>query len=109
MDNILAIKIIGGIVVLQVLVFVLKHLIKQKRPSQCIGKVCKTWGMPSGRGTLYGFLATILAKNIKDFNYRIAIFLFSFVGLASKVFLYQHSYYQLLIGYIIGSSFALVL
>ena len=109
MNNILAIKIIGGIVVLQVLVYVLKHIIKQRRPQQCVGKVCTTWGMPSGRATLYGFLATILAKNVKEFNYRMAIFLLSFVGLASKVILYQHSYYQLLAGYIIGSSVALVL
>jgi len=106
MNKILAVKIIGGIVLLQIIVYILKHLIKQKRPNKCIGKVCSTWGFPSGRATLYGFLATILAKNVQEFNYKIIIIVFSFIGLTSKVFLYQHSYSQLIAGYILGSSVA---
>ena len=73
-------------------------IVKEKRPDKCIGEVCSTYGFPSGRSTIYGFIASFLFLKTP---YGFGIIPISFLGILSKYFLYQHSLKQLIFGYLI--------
>ena len=98
--------LIIGIIFCQYFVFFLKKIVKEKRPDKCIGDVCSTYGFPSGRSTIYGFIAFFLFLKTPN---GLGIIPISFLGILSKYYLYQHSLKQLIFGYLLGIIIALIL
>jgi len=98
MEDIVAIKLLGGITFTFFIVKILKKIIKQNRPIKS-----KTYGMPSSRSSLVAFIITFLLLN---YNYKNKTkYLLSFFGLISiymKYYLKEHSFKQLLVGIILG-------
>ena len=90
-----------GIISLQVIVKILKRLIKQKRPSQ---KLKSDYGMPSTRGAVISFIATYLILIIKNLSLETKIFagIFVLTSCYIKYYLKEHSIEQLLVGGSIG-------
>ena len=90
-----------GIISLQVIVKILKRLIKQKRPSQ---KLKSDYGMPSTRAAVVSFIATYLILIVKNLSLETKILagIFVITSCYMKYHLKEHSIGQLLIGGSIG-------
>ena len=99
--------LIIGIILCHIITLIIKNVIKQKRPNKCIGTICSTFGMPSGRATIVGFITTFLALSVKKNIY--GIYLISFLALIPKYILYQHDLKQLFAGLCLGIFIAIVL
>tara|TARA_B100000408_G_C10170690_1_gene170456 strand:+ start:248 stop:574 length:327 start_codon:yes stop_codon:yes gene_type:complete len=99
-----AIKLLGGILFAFVLVKILKRIIKQSRPIKS-----ETLGMPSSRSTIMAFIVVFLLLNYKfKDETKILLFLFTFLTVYIKYYLKEHSFNQLVVGFILGTIIAYI-
>tara|TARA_B100000927_G_scaffold42218_1_gene30082 strand:+ start:8713 stop:9060 length:348 start_codon:yes stop_codon:yes gene_type:complete len=101
MNNVDVCLFITGIISLQIVVKILKRIIKQKRPSQ---KLNSDYGMPSTRAAVVLFIATYLfltTKNLSKIT-KIFILMFALLSCYMKYYLKEHSLEQLIVGGLIG-------
>jgi len=92
-----AIKLLVGIFLSFVIAKVLKRIIKQGRPIKG-----KTYGMPSSRATLMTFIVVfLLSYNFKD-KTKFIIIVLGLLTLLMKYYLKEHTFNQLLAGFILG-------
>ena len=97
-------KFVIGIIMLQILVKLLKNIIKQSRPIKS-----KTFGMPSTRAAVISFICIFIYLHNKNIN-NTTLYILIIVPIVSclmKYVLKEHSFLQLLIGSIIGICFAI--
>lgn len=98
-----AIKLLVGIFLSFVIAKVLKRIIKQGRPIKG-----KTYGMPSSRATLMTFIVVfLLSYNFKD-KTKFIIIVLGLLTLFMKYYLKEHSFNQLLAGFILGLLIAYI-
>tara|TARA_B100000131_G_scaffold284185_1_gene292588 strand:- start:960 stop:1304 length:345 start_codon:yes stop_codon:yes gene_type:complete len=91
----------SSILFLNILVKILKNIIKEKRPNN------KKYGMPSSKATVTTFIFIYLIKMYKFKEKTLVILLIIMCFTLFIKHLYkEHSFYQLLIGCIIGYIFA---
>ena len=97
-----------GIISLQVIVKILKRLIKQKRPSQ---KLKSDYGMPSTRAAVVSFIATYLILIVKYLSLETKILAGVFVVTSCymKYHLKEHTLEQITIGGLIGIIVGVIL
>jgi len=102
MDNIeISVFFIGALVV-RVIGKWLKRVIKQDRPVPS-----NSYGMPSGRGVIVGFMATyffLLFPNMENLT-RLVIIISSFFAMWMKYYLLEHTIKQLIAGLVVGIAF----
>ena len=100
-----AIKLLVGIFLSFVIAKVLKRIIKQGRPIKG-----KTYGMPSSRSTLMTFIVVflLLSYNFKD-KTKFIIIVLGLLTLFMKYYLKEHSFNQLLAGFILGLLIAYII
>ena len=105
MNNNQIIVFFSSILFLNILVKLLKNLIKESRPIST-----KTFGMPSSKSTIITFMLIYL---ISIHNYTnqtlIIIFVLSILIIYIKHLYKEHSFLQLLVGVIIGFIFAKII
>jgi membrane-associated phospholipid phosphatase len=105
MNNNQIIVFFSSILFLNILVKLLKNLIKQSRPVRT-----KTYGMPSSKSTIIAFMLFYL---ISIGNYTnqtlIIIFVLSIFIIYIKHLYNEHSLLQLIVGVIIGFIFAKII
>ena len=105
MNNNQIIVFFSSILFLNILVKLLKNLIKQSRPVRT-----KTHGMPSSKSTIIAFMVIYLIS-IGDYDRRtlIIIFVLSILIIYIKHLYNEHSLLQLIVGAIIGFIFAKII
>tara|TARA_R110002074_G_scaffold350244_6_gene521254 strand:- start:1417 stop:1749 length:333 start_codon:yes stop_codon:yes gene_type:complete len=105
MNNNQIVVFFSSILFLNILVKLLKNLIKESRPIST-----KTFGMPSSKSTIITFMLIYL---ISIHNYTnqtlIIIFVISILIIYIKHLYKEHSFLQLLVGVIIGFIFAKII
>jgi membrane-associated phospholipid phosphatase len=105
MNNNQIVVFFSSILFLNILVKLLKNLIKESRPIST-----KTFGMPSSKSTIITFMLIYL---ISIHNYTnqtlIIIFVLSILIIYIKHLYKEHSFLQLLVGVIIGFIFAKII
>ena len=97
-------KILIGLIILKLLIYILKRLFDQNRPNG------KKYGMPSFTGAYTGFLLTYLIKNSKlNLNLISLSIIFIIVNYTLKLSTYEHNLKQLIIGTILGCFIGIIL
>lgn len=90
-----------SILFLNILVKILKNIIKEKRPNN------KKYGMPSSKATVITFILSYLISLNNFSNYTIfTLCILTILILFIKHLYKEHSFFQLLVGCIIGYIFA---
>tara|TARA_B100001057_G_scaffold484687_1_gene563156 strand:+ start:783 stop:1133 length:351 start_codon:yes stop_codon:yes gene_type:complete len=92
---------IFGLISIQILIKILKKIIRQKRPIQ---KEHTDFGMPSTRAGLVFFIASYILLSISSLSFetKILIIAFAFCSSLMKVILKVHTIFQITVGGIIG-------
>ena len=101
MKNVDIIIFLFGILWVQVVVKILKRVIKQKRPSQ---KGKTDYGMPSTRAATVTFMVTyllLICDNLSNIT-KIFALIFVFLSCFMKYYLKEHTLEQITIGGLIG-------
>lgn len=106
MDDKNIIKLGVGIIIIQLLVKIIKKIVRQPRPKNPLGNKLKTFGMPSSRSAIVFFVITYLILSLKNKTIsKIAILLsVGFLSAFIKFIMKEHSFLQLLVGTLIGIS-----
>lgn len=102
------IKLGIGILIVQLLVKIIKKIVRQPRPN---GSTLKTYGMPSSRTAIVFFVITYLILSLKNKTVSKITILLS-VGLLSafvKWIMKEHSFVQLFVGTFIGILIGFIL
>jgi acid phosphatase family membrane protein YuiD len=95
-------KLLVGIVSLQLLIKYLKSYIKEERPVKS-----KTYGMPSSKAATLGFIVTyMLLNHVLKLSTQLLVLLSFIVGLYMKYHLNEHTPKQLIVGGMIGCVYA---
>tara|TARA_Y100000992_G_scaffold43926_1_gene25092 strand:+ start:1266 stop:1616 length:351 start_codon:yes stop_codon:yes gene_type:complete len=92
---------IFGLISVQIIIKILKRIIRQKRPIQ---KKYSDFGMPSTRAGFVFFIASYLLLSITDLSFetKMLIIVFAFCSCLMKVFLKEHTSLQIIVGGFIG-------
>ena len=95
-------KFFGGLVTLQFIVKISKHLIREDRP-----KKSNTYGMPSSRAAFMFFIVSYLIFTNKLKNTTILILIgLSLLSVYAKFYMDEHNMKQLFFGACIGIGYA---
>lgn len=98
MNDINSIKLIGGILITQIIVKILKKYFKIQRPIKT-----KTYGFPSSRAAVITFIVSfIILTNKLQQKTKIIIISIAAISIILKMFLKEHYFDQLFVGSIIG-------
>ena len=99
-----AVLLAGGILFVQLLVKVLKKILRQPRPTSTL----QTYGMPSSRAAIVFFIIVYMMLKVTNIE-RITVIILLIVGVAScasKYLMREHTMKQLVAGSIVGTSVA---
>ena len=95
-------KFFIGLITLQLIVKVIKNIIKDKRP---ISK--RTYGMPSTRSAFIFYIITYFMINFKLYNAtKLLLLLGALISVYAKYYMREHTFNQLLVGAMIGSFYS---
>jgi membrane-associated phospholipid phosphatase len=99
-----AVLLASGILFVQLLVKVLKKILRQPRPTSTL----QTYGMPSSRAAIVFFIIVYMMLKVNNIE-RITVIILLIVGVAScasKYLMREHTMEQLVAGSIVGTSVA---
>jgi membrane-associated phospholipid phosphatase len=97
-----ALKFFGGLLSLQIIVKLVKRILKESRPIKT-----KTYGMPSTRSAFMFFIVTylIFTNNLKN-ETKLLLISGALLSIYMKYHLKEHTINQLLVGGLIGIGYA---